>query len=199
MIRIKLFDIEFELRFLFVAVCTLFLLIDKTGVGIISFCACLIHELGHIIAMLLCKRKPTKLIFEVSGIRLIKPSKNSGFYSDLFILFAGSGTNFIVFLLFSPNMDTVNNLSVTAAVHLVLGVINLLPFEGLDGIEILRHVLSYSLNHKTSYIIEKCLQIFFLAGIILLFIFLATEHSFNLSLLILASYIVILTFFKRAF
>lgn len=133
MIRFRLLGIDVRIDFWFVAVVTLFLLTDPSGISTTALLACLIHETAHIIAFLLCGYTPRALIFELTGIRLVKPSQALSPGKDALVQAAGSTANFLMFLLLSGMLGQISYWSVLAVTHLLLGCFNLLPLRCLDG------------------------------------------------------------------
>ena len=75
MLRFKLFGVFIEVDFWFVALVTFFLLTDQTGVSVFALLACFIHELGHLIMFFAVGYTPKALVFELTGIRLVKPEQ----------------------------------------------------------------------------------------------------------------------------
>lgn len=133
MIRFKLFGVQIRIDFLFVALVTFFLLTDRTGVSVIALWACLIHELGHLVVFFAIGYTPRALIFELTGIRLVKPAQALSPRRDALVQLAGSGVNFLVFFLLRHTTGAVSYWSIFAVTHLLLGIFNLLPLKCLDG------------------------------------------------------------------
>lgn len=130
-----------QIRFTGVAVITLFLLLDRTGLGSLGLAVCAIHELGHLLAFLLLRRIPACLSLEWNGIRLEEPREGLTSREWLFVLLAGSLLNLLFFLLLLPLLTAPSRAGVFAAMHLVVGLYNLLPLPGLDGGRLLSHFL----------------------------------------------------------
>lgn len=150
MLRFSLFGMEVRVDFLFVALITVFLLTDKSGLSLIGLLACILHELAHLTAFFLLGFTPSLLAFEATGVRLQKPHCLLPVGREVLVLIAGSGINIIIFgLLFSSALSrsgvpftelladsnsTYNNVGLLLAIsHLFVGLYNLLPLKGLDG------------------------------------------------------------------
>ena len=70
--KFKIFGCEIELSLLFSSLICVLLLADKTGLMLLSLSAAAIHEIGHLIAMLIFKIKPEKMKFCAYGIIISK-------------------------------------------------------------------------------------------------------------------------------
>lgn len=133
MLRFKLLGVDVQIDFWFVAVVTFFLLTDQTGISVIALICCFLHEFGHLLAFFAVGDTPRALIFELTGIRLVKPLQELTPGKEAVVQAAGSCVNFLCFALFAPTLHAVNGWSVFATAHLLLGIFNLLPLTALDG------------------------------------------------------------------
>lgn len=128
MINFKLGSVKFIFKFEFFMSAALFCLIDNVGVALSTFCACIIHEIGHIMASVICNVKIERIIFNFGGIKMLSEGKITGFSKDIFILLCGPAMNFLAaFFYFYMGLYT------PFSVNLILGAFNLLPFSALDG------------------------------------------------------------------
>lgn len=191
MLEIKIKNITVEIRFLFFSVLTLFLLLDKTGYCFFLFLAGIIHELGHLLAFFITGYAPEKISFELCGIRLEKNNYDMSLSKQLIVLFAGSAVNFAVFFCLIFTLKSINALSVFAAGHLILGIVNLLPVTAFDGGKILEIILELILPPDKAQRLMSAIKIITLC---LLFFAGATvfiQSGTNLSLFVLAVYVFI--------
>jgi Zn-dependent protease len=108
-----------------------------------TFTACLIHEMGHIITMLLYKRSIKTIEFSGIGIKIVPIyDKLLPIHKDIAIMLSGCLCNFIltaIILLFR-----IHQLYSLAYVSLSLGVFNILPIKSLDGWDVLQLALNYN-------------------------------------------------------
>lgn len=152
MIRFVWRGFTLEFTFLFAATVAFCLLTDESGVSILALSACLLHEIGHLLAFCLTGYRPRAMVFELTGIRLIPSERLPGFAQNLLIQSGGVLANLIcgaVFWLFHRNS--------AAAVHIILGCFSLLPLRTLDGGQILFAVLtrrSPDRGERVSYLID---------------------------------------------
>lgn len=149
MLRFKLLNIWFQIDFLFVAMITFFLLTDKTGIAVISLLACFIHESGHLIMFMAVGYTPKAMIFEFTGIRLVKPAQELKPFKDFLVQIAGSSMNFIAFIILIQFKDD-SLLYLNALTHLLLGIFQLLPLDSLDGGKILKLLLCCFISEGTA-------------------------------------------------
>lgn len=152
MIRFVWRGFTLEFTFLFAATVAFCLLTDESGVSILALSACLLHEIGHLLAFCLTGYRPRAMVFELTGIRLIPSERLPGFAQNLLIQSGGVLANLIcgaVFWLFHRNS--------AAAVHIILACFSLLPLRTLDGGQILFAVLtrrSPDRGERVSYLID---------------------------------------------
>lgn len=127
------------MRFSFPAVLSLLLCTDTEGTALLCLLSCMLHELGHILMMLLERKPPRKITFYGGGVLL----SAEGFGSAR-VLLGGAAVNFLLFSVFffwgslrggSPR------LLLFGAVNLLTGLLNLLPIRPLDGGMLLERAL----------------------------------------------------------
>lgn len=131
MFSIRLWKIRISFHFSFFAAISLMLLLDG-GCLLLGFYACLLHEIGHLLAMLWLKVPVSEICFYGAGVKIVpKKSKLSGYGKELAVLAAGPLANLIVFALSYFLIG--GQAAVFGAVSLVTGLFNLLPLKGFDG------------------------------------------------------------------
>lgn len=119
------------LDFSFFAVITLFLCFDTSGYGFMGVVACLLHETGHILALIISGKTPERITFYGGGIKL---GLAAGEKRSVFMLAAGSAMNFTAFAFFMSFADMNSIYPVLFAfINLMIGGFNLLPAGYLDG------------------------------------------------------------------
>lgn len=184
--------IKFGVTVGFFGIICLMLYIDKSGLMLPTLLATLTHEFGHLLALLLLKHKPQKVILKVGAV-LIVGNFNLTPLGELFLNLAGPFINLILFLTFWYACHPYNIPFITnfALINLVLGIFNLLPVTGLDGGSILYLLLSKKLNHNTLNL--TCLLLSLSAAVFILFfgvkVFINTKT--NPSLILLGLYLIL--------
>ena len=111
---------------------------DMPYVAIATLIAALIHECGHIAAMLLITGG-FKLGSELSGLRLTG-GRNLSYKEESVIAAAGPIANLLAFIIFLPFNDYT---FVLAILNLCTAISNLLPIESYDGYRILTAALDH--------------------------------------------------------
>ncbi len=180
-----------RLSLLFPALLTMLFLCQPDGPALSCILASVVHELGHLLAMLLARVKPEDCTLGVFGARIRITHYRLSYVQNIWISLAGPVSNGVVAVLLWQCDRTI-----PATAHLVLAALNLLPSPALDGGQILRCLL-YSLG--LGMIVERILKIL---SIIILLVLTAGGTSLllrgdgNLSLLIVCGYLAVLTFFS---
>lgn len=100
MLQFKVFGIQIKLSFLFFAVVTIYLILDRSGVGYCGVLAAVTHELGHIIAYFIVGERPKSVALSIEGMRITSSDRYLTIGKDIFALSAGCFTNFAVFFSF---------------------------------------------------------------------------------------------------
>ena len=128
MITIKTGRVKIVLKFGFFLATALLCLTDKGGLALCMMCSCVIHEIGHITATVLCNVKIEKIIFDFGGIKMVSECKIKSISTDIFVLLSGPFFNMLS-ALFYYHLECYTAFSV----NLILALFNLLPFSTLDG------------------------------------------------------------------
>lgn len=120
--------IRCRVSLLFPALLTALLLYQPHSLTISCLLASLIHEGGHLLAMLLCRVPPTECMLGIFGLRLQMHPHCKGYGLDVWVALAGPLANgcAAVVLLWAGSVQA-------AAVHCLLAALNLLPMTLLDG------------------------------------------------------------------
>lgn len=197
MITFRFCGIEIELHFLFFGILTIFLLIDSSGVSAYGLIASLMHESGHILALAVSGYRPQKISFELSGICLKQNPSPLSPGKEIFILLAGSGVNFSVFALSLLSAGSLQKIDTFAVVHLLLGIVNLLPFLSLDGGKVFLLLLSQCVSILTAEKIAFFLQTVLILGFTLFSVFSVLAGKINFTACILCGYLLAMTFLNE--
>ena len=121
----------------------------------------LIHELGHLLFILLFKYKVNKFSLYPYGGVLFYSEKNDFLYKEFLISFGGILMNFIFYLLFS--LLKIHSLVVLNLYFIILNILPIIPF---DGGKLLFLMLSVFLPSKLSKIIAYSFSLLLLLLII---------------------------------
>ena len=136
MLEWRVGGVSCRLSLLFPALITALLLWQPDGLAVSCLLASLIHEGGHLVAMLAVGVPPQRCTLGAFGMRIDLRSTLVGYGSHIAISLAGPLANglaaVVLFCLHSSD---------AAVVHLLLAGFNLLPAAALDGGELLRYGL----------------------------------------------------------
>jgi len=164
----------------FLCLLLLFLLYEKSGRGTVMLAAALLHEGGHLLAMAWLECRPQKIVFGSFGVRIERGEQlDLGYYKEMLIYAAGPMVNLVCALLFRDQPQV-------RAIHLALGLFNLLPLGCLDGGQLLGCLLRQSDAPFYWEGAQKILSAVLAAAVLLLGILYARE---NLSLLLTGCYL----------
>ena len=155
-LKLKKFTLQFD--FSFFAVISLMLLFHNDKYVIMCLFACIWHETGHLLAMILNKIEINKICMYGGGIKIL-PDKMFDFISvrvQVFVYIAGSMINFITYMLFQ-NVNS-DNLSDFAYINAVIGAFNMLPLQFLDGGKLLLTVVRYLCCYQHAIMTERYLK-----------------------------------------
>ncbi len=181
MIEFSFKGVSIRVKFMFLSIITLFLIMDKTGIAIFTLLASLIHELGHVIVLILIGHKPKELTFEIVGIKLVQPNKTISYIKEILVLLAGPMANIIMFLLLNYSFREIYILNVFSFTHLFIGLFNLLPIGGLDGGKILNILFKLKFNDIFANIFAKTISIIIIIPVIFISLYLFIfKHNFSL-------------------
>ena len=187
----KAFGIRFDFSVPFAVMLAFLLVTDSTGLMSASLFAVAIHEIGHLVAMWLTKCLPTAIKCGLGGILI---SGNSYCTNKQSLLIAASGPLMnLIFTAVILGLGLVFDsyiLCVFSAVQFLVGSVNLLPIEGLDGGDIFKNIL-FSTNIKNVGFWCSFVSIVTACVIFVLGIAIAVKNVSNPSLLLLGIYLII--------
>lgn len=136
MLEWRIGGVRCRLSLLFPALITALLMWQPDGLAVSCLLASLIHEGGHLAAMLAVGVPPQRCTLGAFGMRIDLRNTLISYSSHIAISLAGPLANglaaIVLFCLHSVS---------AAAVHLLLAGVNLLPAAALDGGELLRYGL----------------------------------------------------------
>lgn len=183
--------IRWRVSLLFPALVTALLLQQPDGVAVGCILASILHEGGHLAAMLLLGCPPHSFTVGAFGARFeMGETALAGYRRNILISLAGPAVNFSAAGLF-----LVLSQAEAAAVHLALGVFNLLPAAPLDGGQVLRCVLCLAGQERQADRLLRWLSAAVLLPLATLAALTALRGG-NHTLLIVSGYLVVLTFFS---
>ena len=199
-LKISAFDIQFNIlgctlkvSFPFLTLLTLLLLVDNNGTIVYGVFAALIHELGHISAMMIKNCRPQKISFRAFDINIIDRSRVKRNYNDdLFILAAGPLSNIIFCLVLYCiyKFGGCSWLVKPIYENIFIAVFNILPIESLDGGQIFFNLLCRRLSIKTATNFTVLISFMVLLPIAVVGFYILLVSRYNFSLLLLSCYLI---------
>lgn len=197
--KISAFDVQFNflgctftISFPFLTILTLLLLIDNNGTIVYGVLAALIHEFGHISAMMIKKCRPQKISFRAFDINIIDRTRAKRNYNDdLFILIAGPLSNiiFCVVLYCIYKFWGCDWLIKPIYENIFIAIFNILPIESLDGGQIFFNLLCRRLSVKTATNFTVLISFMVLLPVAAVGFYILIVSRYNFSLLLLSCYL----------
>ncbi len=167
-----------RVNFYFFALLCMTGLLDRSGIMLWGMLGALLHESGHLAAMLLLPgHAPEEISVTPFGMKIGSSPLAEFEKGSLTVLMAGSGVNFVTAAVtfgFLPDL---------AAVSLLLAVFNLLPVENMDGGGILRILLERCLPPSAAGSVLTIVSWVTLAAMFLLGIEVLVSTGYNFTLL----------------
>ena len=165
MIQINLKNTRVCFDFTFFAVIAFFMLTDGGVFGFSAIIACALHEMSHLIMMIIFSISADSITFYGAGIRITSDKiERAPRFKRNIILFAGSAGNFIFAVIL-----WIAGEKIAALINIFTGVFNLLPIGEYDGAALLkgfviRHCKAENVDliMKTAAIISACASVLFM-------------------------------------
>ncbi|HBC27792.1 MAG TPA: peptidase M50 [Ruminococcaceae bacterium] len=194
------FGCRVKIRFWFVALITLSLLIDRTGIAGVGLLATAFHESGHFAAIALFHFPPEQVCMSLFGIEIQEKKGSRRTYGqDAGVALAGPAANLLAFavcwgvFLLTSSLYLAN----LAAANLLLALLNALPVGPLDGGQALYSFLCRSREAERSEKIVEVVSFFVILPIAILGFFILLRSRYNFSLLIVSGYLMLMLLLKK--
>ena len=171
--------VRLSVSFYFAAVLALMLSLRAPGEVLLALFSSVLHECGHLAAMIACKNEIKAVRLEITGMNIIRNESDFlSFRQEIFIALSGPLTNAGIFLLCGVLYWIFQkNIFLTAAcINLLLAVFNLLPVKRLDGGMALYFLLSLRFSQAFKISSVMVLAPVYLWGI---YVFLAGNKNFT--------------------
>jgi len=144
-----------EVKFSFLLFVSLAFLYRDNSIIPQFFSVCLIHELGHAVAISLTGGRIEKIVLSGYGISIIPKRSVISTKSSVLVILSGPLVNILIFLLsllkFVPHTFGVLNLA--------SGIYNLLPYRCLDGGTLIYTLFSGTVHEYNTMCIVTAVQI----------------------------------------
>ena len=149
-----------------------------------------LHELGHIISISICKKSISLIKVNAFSVDIIQKDSLLSYSQELFILICGPILNIMSYIIFQIiySVLKIEIFESFAVQSLLIGIMNLLPISSLDGGQILSIILKKFFDHEKSYRISCIVSVMFIIPLISFGFYLFLK-SFNISIFILMIYL----------
>ena len=162
--KIKCKNITFSASVPFFAVCAFFLAGQMRQNFALAMLFSVLHEIGHILALVFFGRKPKNITFGFSGIRIETDCVNLSYKQESVVALCGPLVN-LIFIIFFLITDISK---IALIINTGLFVVNMMPVKCLDGGRFIYGLLSVFLEEKRVMLIMNILLI--VTAVVLIFI-----------------------------
>ncbi|MDE5765361.1 MAG: M50 family metallopeptidase [Ruminococcus sp.] len=156
---------EIKIKFSFIVFNALIFLLRESGMVLGFYIACILHEIGHAVAVSAFGGKISRIELSCFGIK-ITASQPKNLISGIIILLGGPAVNLLTYFLLK--ISGVHNY--LAVYSLAEGIFNLLPYSFLDGGAVLELIAEGNPHEKILHKFYFILKIAVTAIILNLFI-----------------------------
>ena len=192
MIFFCLGKVKIFVEFSFIAVCAVLSAIGDLNILMYGFLAVMLHEMAHLISMVILGMKLKSITFHGCGIRICPEQALFSYWREFIILLSGPVANIIAYIIirfFSCDCDPE-----LANAQLVLGILNLLPCRRLDGGAAICCIISMSKACDSK--VESILKFIFIFTPVVLIIIGFFIGISNFTYYVLMCYLLLSEFFK---
>ncbi len=195
--KFKFLGTQIYISFLFVAVVSLMLATDKTGLALPTLLAVTMHEAGHLFAMWLLESTPKSIRLIPASVQITR-SICTKYKNDILIALAGPAVNFALSLTLYINHLAFKNETVLyySLINLIVGVFNLLPVTGLDGGTVLFSIIAKKWDINKAMLTLRIVTLVMAASVLFLAVSLTMRGQINVSAYIVAIYLFVSVIIK---
>lgn len=190
----ELFGVRVTVSYPFLAVLTVFLTLDKTGLAGQMLAAALMHELGHLTVMYVLRQPPRRIDCASFGIRIVKQSSSISYGKEAAIYAAGPLVNLACAAACAAGEGGISTLG---QVHLLLGLFHLLPVGALDGGMLVSALAHWAGGPRAARVTELVLAALILLPILCGAVLLALRGQGNITLIVTLFYLAATVFLRR--
>ena len=188
--KFKLLGTEIYVSFLFVAIISLMLAFDKTGLALPTLISVAAHELGHLCDMWMLESTPKSIRLIPASVQITRDFSYS-YKNDILIALSGPAVNLLLFVVFYINYLTFRNSGVFyyAMINLIVCFFNLLPVTGLDGGTVLFSLIAKRGDVNRAMLTLRIITLILASATSFLAITLTLRGKLNISVYIVAIYL----------
>lgn len=195
----SLCGVKIEIGFLFTASAAFLLVFNMNDSIRLGILFSLIHEIGHLTAIILFKEKPERISFGLFGMTIVRKNDlTQNYRKEFFTALAGPFMNFIIALIFYivnlKYSDELNQKIII--VNLIIGSFNMMPVFALDGGRALESVLKMHFSENTGEKILKPISFVTLVIMMSFGFYILISTGYNFTFLAISIYLTVLLFVK---
>lgn len=184
----------------FASLVAIAIVLDTSGLIIYAILAIVFHEIGHIFMLWICKIPVSEINFKAFGISIVLSSNYSISYKKEIMIALGGPLMNIFLASVSLTLCSFgifeHILTVFAIFSIAAAIFNLLPVGPLDGGRILNAVFCIKFDVIKAEGLVKAISILFLCPLLVAGIYILLWSKNNVTLLIVAVYLLITVLFK---
>lgn len=197
--EISLFGVNVRIGFAFFCVLTILLCFDFREEIKLALLFSVLHEAGHLTAILCLKQRPKLVSFGLFGMTIVEGSTTDYNYrQELITALSGPAVNLAfaaLFLIFYHTFETSAFLK-CFAINAAIALFNLMPVFSLDGGRALEALLKAKISPQNADRIMKLVSFVFVVLIDCFGIYVLIKSEYNFTLLIIGIYLTVLIFTK---
>lgn len=179
-----------EIGYTAVAGLTAAMLLDPENRIVLCMAAALLHELGHLLMLLLCGLRVRGISLRLFDVQIAADSPH-GFADDLCVTLGGPAANLLLAAALTPTG------SFFGYANLALGCFNLLPVLSLDGGRLLSLLLSLRFDARICDRAVKIVSFVILLPLLTVGIYTLLRSGYNYSLLFASLYLTAILLLKK--
>lgn len=177
---------KITINFYFFAISAIISFFDSSGMMICGIVSAILHEFGHLIAMMIIPEQiPVEVSITPFGMRIKNNPVAEFMHGRIIVLAAGSAVNLALAVIFMPIIPRFS------AMNFILGAINLLPVDTLDGGGIIKNLLCQRFSEKISEYILTIISIVILTVLAFIGVYILFRTRYNFTLLGMALWLLV--------
>lgn len=191
---------QITIQFWFMALVTLALLLDRSGMTGIGLVAVILHESGHLLMMALLGAAPERISMNLFGLEIGQKTGSCRTYrQDAWIAAAGPLSSLLFFAVCWLGYLLTGSLYLAnlGAANLMLALLNGLPVGPLDGGQAFYALLCTKYPAETCEKIVEWVSFFVILPIALAGFLVLLQSRYNFSLLIVSGYLMLMLLMKK--
>lgn len=146
-----------------------------------------LHEMGHIIPMLIFGIKPDSISLDISGIKISKREISLSFTEECIVAICGPFMNLVFMLIFASDKD-----SLVFMINSGLFLINILPVKSLDGGRFIFYLVSRFKNETAAMKVIFLLEVVTILFVAVLLVVLFYVNNVNSSIVMFSVILVVM-------